>query len=736
MNIDKPDNLAGEFWGGFAAMLVALPSAIAFGVTIFSPLGSSYAAQGAVAGMLGAAALGLVAAVLGGTKRLISAPCAPAAAVLSAFAIEFSHGGMSPQTVVVLLMLIALAAGLLQVLFGIVGLGRLIKYMPYPVVSGYLTGVGLIIVLSQTPRLLGAPQQTSLWEAVRSPALWRWEAIAIGVITMAVVILAAKLTKALPATILGLGAGILAYFAIAAFSPDLLALEGNKLVIGPLAGSGENFIAAGAKQWGGLGSLAPGDLGDILMPALTLAVLLSIDTLKTCVVLDALTRSRHNSNQELIGQGAGNIAAALAGGVPGAGTMGATLVNTLSGGQTRVSGIIEGAFVLIALLLLGRLISWVPIAALAGILIVIGFRMFDRDSLHLLRSRSTILDFFVIVIVVLVAETVSLIAASGVGVALAVFLFIRQQVGGAVIRRKTTGAEMFSKRVRLPDEMAILEKRGGEMLIIELQGSLFFGTADQLLTALDGEVKSRTYIVLDFRRVQSIDVTAAHVLERIKDSLAEREGLLIFSDLPRVVPTGQQMDAYFRQLGLVRSGRHARTFPELDVALEWVEDRLIEEEHVEREAETPLDLRDINLFAGRKEKTMLALEKCVESRSFKAGETIFARGDRGGELFLIRSGLVRVELPLKGEHQHHLATFGRGDFFGEMSFLDGNPRSANAVAYTDTAIFVLAKERFDEIAEEHKRLALNLMSGVAHVLAIRLRYANSELRMLRDQEPD
>jgi SulP family sulfate permease len=156
-------NLAGDFWGGLAAMLVALPSAIAFGVTIYSPLGGSYAAYGALAGILGATALGLISPALGGTQRLITAPCAPAAAVLSAFAIEFMHQGAALEATLLMLVIIGLMAGTLQVIFGTVGLGRLIKYMPYPVVSGYLSGVGLIIIASQVPKLLGVPKEVHFW---------------------------------------------------------------------------------------------------------------------------------------------------------------------------------------------------------------------------------------------------------------------------------------------------------------------------------------------------------------------------------------------------------------------------------------------------------------------------------------------------------------------------------------------------------------------------------------------
>ena len=726
------DNWRGDAWGGLAAMLVALPSAIAFGVTIFSPLGHEYAAQGAVAGILGATAIGLLAAAVGGAERLISAPCAPAAAVLSAFALQVSsQNDVGPQLVLLMMVLVGLACGLLQLLFGAIGIGRLIKYMPYPVVSGYLSGVGLIIILSQVPKFLGAPQGAHFWDALRLPSVWQWQGIVVGVITVVVMLAAPKVTKAVPAAILALTAGVLAYFGLGLADRSLLELSGNALVVGSLSVSEVGFAEGIVARWQSFGALGREELVSIGVPALTLSVLLSIDTLKTCVVTDALTRTRHDSNRVLIGQGLGNLASAAVGGVPGAGTMGATLVNISSGGLTRLSGLIAGLLTLAAFLVLQKVIQWIPISALSGILIVIGVRMFDVHSLQLLRQRSTVLDFMVIVAVIAVAETVSLIAASGVGVGLAILLFIREQIGGSVVRRKSLGNQSFSKQVRLPAEMAILEARGDQTAIFELQGSLFFGTTDQLYTALEPDLKTRTYIILDMRRVQSVDVTAAHVLELIEDMLSERKAFLIFSQLPQHVATGQDMRQYFDEVGLVRKEHQVRAFAELDEALEWVENRILEEARLQRTVEKPLELAEIELFRNRKAETLVALEACMDKRSYKAGEKIFVRGEAGDELLLVRRGSVRIILPLDEKQAHHLATFGRGDFIGEMSFLDGAARSADAVAFTDTDIYALSRKRFDVLASDHKRLAISLFEGIARMLAHRMRFTNSELQLLQ-----
>ncbi len=729
MKIEKSGDLAGDLWGGLAAMLVALPSAIAFGVTIYASLGGSYAAFGALAGILGATALGLVASLAGGTKRLITAPCAPAAAVLSAFAIQQIQQGTPDATVLILLAVMALMAGAMQLAFGFAGLGTLIKYMPYPVVSGYLSGVGLIIIGSQVPKFLGAPTGTALWQSLTHPALWQWQGIAVGIVTVAVMVLAPRFTKVVPAAILALLAGIATYFGLSLGDPSMLQLDKNPLVVGALTGGG-SFTEGMAARWQGLSGMELGAVKSLLVPALTLAVLLSIDTLKTCVVLDALTRSRHDSNRELIGQGLGNVTAGLIGGMPGAGTMGATLVNISSGAVSRMSGVIEGILALLTFLLLGKLVAWVPVAALAAILIVIGVRMIDRHSLQFLKFRHTIFDFVVILAVVTVALTVGLIPASGTGIVLAIVLFIREQIRGSIVRSKVYGNQSFSKQTRLREDMEILEEKGSQAVIFELQGSLFFGTASQLYAILEPEIKACKYLLLDMRRVQTVDVTAAHMLEQVREMMAEKDGFLVFAHLPHNLPSGLDMKQYFDEMGIAPYKSAARMFDELDAAQEWVENRIIKEAALERAEEQALNLHEVGVFKGRKESTLAALELRFDKRSAKAGEKIFARGDSGDELFLVRKGSVRIMLPLDNGKARHLGSFGRGDFFGEMAFLDGDARSADAIAFNDVELFVISRKTFDAIAEEHKKVALNLMEGLASVLASRLRYTNVELQAL------
>ena len=268
----RPD-IVGDLWGGFAAMLVVLPSSIAFGIAIYSVLGPQFVSRGVQAGLLGAIVIGLVAPLFRGAPRLISAPCAPAAAVLTALAVELigAKSASAPETIVALLLATAVFAGILQFLGGLIGGGTLIKYIPYPVVAGYLSGVGLLIFLGQAPNFLGLPKKTGLWHGLLSPDLWQWPAVAVGAVTIAVMILAPKITKAVPATILGLLSGAAAYFGIGCVRPELLQLSNNPFVVGTMGGNAGTLLAGITGPVRALTALHWPDLAALMVPAATTA---------------------------------------------------------------------------------------------------------------------------------------------------------------------------------------------------------------------------------------------------------------------------------------------------------------------------------------------------------------------------------------------------------------------------------------------------------------------------------
>lgn len=724
--------LVGDVWGALASSLVALPASIAFGVAVFAPLGTD-AGAGALTGLLGAIALGIVAPLLGGTPRLISAPCAPAVAVMAAFAVQMmANSPLDPARVIVLMTLVGLLAAVLQLGFGLARAGTIIKYIPYPVVTGYLSGVGLVIFLKQLPVLFGLAKGTAVLHGLATPSLWQMPSLVIAAASIGVMTLAPRVTKQVPAAILGLLAGIAAYFVLALFRPELLTLTGNNLVIGPIGANALSLGDALQSRIAALGNLHASDLRMVLGPAITLAVLLSLDTLKTCVVVDALTGARHQSNRELFGQGMANTVSAVIGGMPGAGTSGATLVNLASGGQTRRSGILEGCVVLVAFLALGGVLGWAPLAALAGILTVVAARMFDWSAFRLARQRSTALDFFVVAAVIAVAVGVDLISASAVGVALSILLFIRNASRGAIIRRKLYGDKVFSKRRRLPAQVKVLHEHGHQTVVVQLTGSLFFGTTDRLRTLLQDDLDRCQTIIFDLRHVDALDLTAAHILEQVQTKLRARGARAVFCNLPWHLAGQTDVAGYLAEVGVIHPAEQDELYGQLADALAAVEDRILAEYGAaDVEDEMALDLLEMEMLGGRKQETVEDLRQCVEARSVATGDHVFRQGDTGDQIFFVRKGSVRIELAVTGKTLH-LASFGRADFFGEIAFLDGGCRSADAVAECDCELFVLSRQRFDAVAQAHPRLGQSVFAALARVLALRLRAADVEITTLED----
>jgi SulP family sulfate permease len=229
-----------------------------------------------------------------------------------------------------------------------------------------------------------------------------------------------------------------------------------------------------------------------------------------------------------------------------------------------------------------------------------------------------------------------------------------------------------------------------------------------------------------------VDISVAQVLNQIRESIAEHNGYLVFSDLPQRLPNGRNIEKFFRQMKIITDQDHVKVFSSLDDAQVWVEEQILGIDNRAALEQPLLELHEMELFKGRKEDALSALQACMEQHSCKAGEKIYSAGDPGDRLFLIRHGTVRMMLPSDGMEGFHLATYGRGDFFGGLSFLDGQPRGNEAIAQTDTELFVLRREAFDKLGDQHKRLTQNLFEAIAGVLALRLRYGDMELAALRD----
>ena len=268
-------------------------------------------------------------------------------------------------------------------------------------------------------------------------------------------------------------------------------------------------------------------------------------------------------------------------------------------------------------------------------------------------------------------------------------------------------------------------------IVFELQGSLFFGTASQLQSALEPETEKRKYVILSMRRVQSLDVTATHVLEQIKNRLEENNAYLLFCDIPKGLPSGLKMKRFLKDTGVVMSTNKAFAFQALDDALEWVEARELEDLPTDKSLLASLDLGNMPIFSGHSNESMAALKAALELRFIEAGKKVFKADTPGDELYFIHRGIVKIMIPIRKKNQYHLATCGPGEIIGGVGFLDSSKQASVAIAMTDTEVYVLSRASFETLAEHHRTLGLNIIEHVAMSLAARLRVTIGEIQALR-----
>lgn len=515
MKIFDKTNLRGDIFGGITAGIVALPLALAFGIQAFGVISveevGNIGAIGALAGLTGAMMLGFFASLFGGTPSQISGPTGPmtvisATLISSVWAASGSH---SIETVIISMALAAMLCGVFQILFGILKIGKYIRYIPYPVLSGFMSGIGIIIIVQQIYPLLGLKSPVLIVDMIMQLpskiAGFNLTALLLGLGTVAIIYLFPLITKKIPATLVAL----VVMTVVAVCVPF-----DSKLTIGEIP-SGFPLPFFVAHNVAGVDWLAVTKMS--VIPALTLAGLGSIDTLLTSVVADNTTKVKHNSNQELIGQGIGNMAVGLFGGLPGAGATMRTIVNIKSGGRNKLSGMVHGVFLLAVLLGLGKLVRYVPLSVLAGILITVGIGIIDfkgfKDLLKIPKA-----DAVVLVTVLILTVFVDLLIAVGIGMVIACVLFMKRASDLVEGAYHSDQISVFDKEIPWEDEKVLTDEIRSKIYIQRLNGPIFFGTItrfQEVMHDIPDEVK---IVIIRMRLVSFMDQSGLYAMETaIKD---------------------------------------------------------------------------------------------------------------------------------------------------------------------------------------------------------------------------
>ncbi|HIG65398.1 MAG TPA: SulP family inorganic anion transporter [Methyloprofundus sp.] len=501
-------HLRGDFFGGLTAGVVALPLALAFGVQ---------SGMGAIAGIYGAIALGIFAAWFGGTNTQISGPTGPmtvVSAVVIATEIEL-HGSLDAALGTIIA--IFLLAGFLQIILGVVKVGQYIRYMPYPVVSGFMSGIGVIIIVLQIFPFLGHASPRKIpdifAELPNVLPLVNWESVGLAMATILTIYLFPLVTKLIPSALVAL----LALTAISTFMGLDVEIIGN---------IPEGLPALHFDALDHIDFSAP---MLIIIPALTLAALGTIDSLLTSIVADNMTKTQHNSNKELVGQGIGNMVAAVLGGIPGAGATMRTVVNINSGGKTRLSGVIHGVALLLVLIGAGAYASLIPLPVLAGILITVGIGIIDYKGLkHILHVPKS--DAIVMLVVLIMTVFVDLLQAVAVGMVFASVLFMKKMSDISEVKSSVGSVDDFAHEVAWIDETALSDDLLHKVYIKHFDGPIFFGFTSrfQQMTQALPEVE---VVIMRMKKVPYIDQSGMYAIEDALMALRGKNILVLMTEI-------------------------------------------------------------------------------------------------------------------------------------------------------------------------------------------------------------
>lgn len=530
----------GDLMGGLTVGVVALPLAIALAI-----------ASGVKPeqGLYTAIVAGFVIAVLGGSRAQISGPTGAFVVIVYGIVQKYGYDGLVIATLI---------AGVMLVIMGLARMGALLKFVPYPVIVGFTSGIALIIFSSQVNELLGLKIEKvpadfiEKWiEYIRHASHIDPLTIGIGLLSLLIIVLWPRVTHRVPGQLIAI---LLVTFLVQYFQLPVETIE---------------------SRFGGMPTSLPSpqlpnvtwsSFQELFSPAITIAILAALESLLSAVVADGMTGTRHRSNMELVGQGAGNIASAIFGGIPATGAIARTATNIKSGGKTPVAAIIHAVFLLLVLLLIGKWAAMIPMATLGAVLVVVAYNMSEwREFQRLLKSPGG--DVAVLLVTFLLTVLIELTVAIQVGILMAAFLFLQKMSKEArvdIITETLEGDEEFKGR----DMSKVDIPKGVE--VFEVYGSLFFGAVSQFKESIRVVTDKPKVIILRMRHVPTIDASGIHILEQLVKEMHDRDAIVVFSAVSRTVYR------IMRSSGFVDMVDRKNFAPDIFVALERARSHIVD----------------------------------------------------------------------------------------------------------------------------------------------------------------
>ncbi len=729
----------GDVAGGLTAAVVLLAIEGSYGLIAYARLGPEQAQLGFVLGVCTAALASATMFAVGGRGPLLSGSSAALAllvpALIGSLVIDPRFLAADGRPAIPLLLAFVafgtVLAGMMQVLLASLRLGGLVRYVPYPVHAGYMNGVAVLMVMAMMPHILGL-------QYGQSAANWRSAQPLAPVVAITALLLAVRpprWTRRVPAYLTGLLAATALH--------HLLTLTPMASALGPL-------FNAPRFEWPGTDAVAPvfEHLGDGLLLdklwvliefAAAIAFVSSLQTALAGSTIDEATHQRNDRGRALLQQGIANVAVGFMGGLPSAGAVGRSKVSVDAGATTGMSRLFFAIGLLLALAFGLPLMSYVPMAAVAGVFAAVAYTLVDawtrsatgvlwRQSLRWRMPRALAQSYGVMLLVAGIAVFISLPLAIGVGVLVSILMFIRSN-SKPPIRQVIHANRRASRKVRPAADAELLRAHGQRIALLELDGALFFGTAEAADEEIEKLVHVSDQILIDFERVSEVDASGARVLLQAADVVRRAGKKLLFAGLSPRNPSMRMI----RDMDVQGRLADAHFFPDADRALEHAEDQLLATLTRADLEDRPLTLAEALSGSGIEADEVEVLASMMTERRFAEGDVVFRYGDPGDSMYILLQGQIGIWLPAtrtEGEapRGRRLISFAPGVVFGDMGLLAGVPRSADAIAESDALALELKREQYEQLVADHPTLFGKLLRNISLLLASRVRSLSDELQ--------
>nr|WP_316640277.1 SulP family inorganic anion transporter [uncultured Roseateles sp.] len=710
-------------------MLISLAPALTMGLLAFAALGTQGAALGIPAALVSSAVGGAVFALLARGPMAAGGPASTPVLVLSSLvaqvAADPAFAATDPAAVALLLALVAAAVvsmGAVQIVLSLSGLVRWAKFVPQPVLAGFMNGVALLALLAPLPLLFGWSRNALHTDGWRALAQIQPATLAVGLLTVAVILVLPRLHRRLPTTLIGLLAGAGAYLLLGTLFPQA--------ALGPLTGA---LPAA----WPHVETLMP-FLTDVYPPllqrytgaalgaGLMMALIGTLDMVLNSLAVDQAHGTRTDPQREVLALGAANVASGLMGGLPLLLLRSRATHMLQVGGRSRAALFVCCALFAVVGVAAAPLLSLLPQVVLGGVMVTIAFMMADRWSLQLLaqcwrgpRPSDLQLALAVMGVVCVTTLTLGFPAAIAAGAVLSVLLFIHS-MNRSLVRRGCTAEALPSRRIYATSDEARLRILRARIMVLELEGALFFGSADRLAETAEALDAGLHTLVLDFRRVSLIDASGAVVLTQVGRRLRARGTRLLLAGVSPDNRHGRMLrqfagDDYAAEHGVA----------DVDQAVEAAELQLLRQAGFEPLRET-VPLEQVSLMDGLDTAQRARLAARLLPRRLAPGERLFREGDPGDRLFVITAGSIDVfsaAASTGAASPQRYVSLSPGMMLGETAMLDGGGRSGEAVAQGHTEVHALDDHTLQQLRAEDPLLYAQVYRNVALHLSQRLRAA-------------